>query len=55
MSDKNRWAIRDVLHGKTYFFRNWRDLVAFVNDQQPKKSVLFRKDKKDASSLSSPV
>lgn len=46
MSDKNRWAVRDIVHGKTYFFRNWKDMTAFVNDQIPQKNVLVRKDKK---------
>lgn len=46
MSDNNRWAVRDIRHAKTYFFRNWQDLVAFVNDQQSLKPVLIRKDKK---------
>lgn len=44
MSDNQRWAIRDIRLGKTYFFRNWKDMVAFVNDRESKKPVLLRKD-----------
>lgn len=48
MSNNDTWAIRDIRHGKTYFFRNWKDLKAFVNDEQTLKNVVIRKDKKDA-------
>ena len=45
MSDNNRWAVRDIKHGKTFFFRNWQDLVAFINDSVPGKPFLVRKEK----------
>lgn len=28
---KNRWAIRDIKHGKTYFFDSWEEMVAWIN------------------------
>lgn len=44
MADTYRWALRDIRHGKTYFFRNWKDVVRFVSDMLPSKSIFVKKD-----------
>lgn len=28
--NKTPWAIRDVAHGKTFFFDSWEEMVAWV-------------------------
>lgn len=47
MSDTYRWAVRDIRHGKTYYFRNWQDLVNFASDLPTQKPTLFRKENKN--------
>lgn len=29
-----KWAIRDIDHGKTFFFDSWQDMVNFVLRQE---------------------
>jgi hypothetical protein len=27
----SQWAIRDIKHGKTFFFNSWEEMVKFIN------------------------
>ena len=44
MSSKYRWSITNLVDGKKFFFKNWRDMTSFVNDQIPSKGSLVQKD-----------
>jgi len=34
LEEENKWAIRDIKHGKTLFFSSWDDMVSFVNSRK---------------------